>query len=215
MPTEKAILLELQYWPPVQYFTKFILYPQVQLEQREHYRKGSYRNRCCIASANGLLRLSVPLMKGKNEQQPIREVRIAGREDWQYQHWKSIRTAYNRSPFFEHYSDTIKPLFQKKYDLLFDLNQEILQTMLSILSIRAEPVLTKTYDAMPAEGIVDFRNGISPKVQYALADPHFDARPYPQVFEEKHGFFPNLSILDLLFCCGPQALAVLKNSIIH
>lgn len=212
MHTTKAILLELQYWPPVQFFTKLLLYPEVHLEQMENYTKGSYRNRCLIASANGMLRLTVPLGKGKNEQQPIREVRIAYREPWQSLHWKSIQSAYQRSPFFEHYCDALAPFFIKKYTFLFDLNLEILQTMNALLGITTPLTLTSHFLPAPEATTLDFRNAISPKPRRAGGDPLFSACHYNQVFEEKHGFFPNLSILDLLFCCGPQALMILKAS---
>ena len=102
---QKAILLELQYLPPIQYFTKFFQHENVVIEQYEHYIKRSYRNRCHIATSHGIQRLSIPLKKGKNEQQSIRKVQIAYGESWQKNHWSAILAAYSNAPFFEHYEE--------------------------------------------------------------------------------------------------------------
>lgn len=208
-----AILMELQYLPPIQYFTKFIQYDTIWIEQQENYKKGSYRNRCHIASANGLLRLSIPLEKGKNEQQNIREVKIAYHEPWSNQHWTAIRSAYGNAPFFEFYADEIAPLFQQKYDTLFQLNWAFLEIILELIQLPATIKRTETFQETPPDPIFDFRNGIFPKIHRQKEDLNFKPIAYPQVFQEKHGFLPNLSILDLLFCTGPQASIILEQSV--
>lgn len=208
------ILLELQYLPPVQYFTKWIKYEQVWIEQHENYLKGSYRNRCHIAGVNGPLRLSIPLLKGKNEQQNIREARIAYHEPWQSQHWQSITSAYGNAPFFPFYGEEIAPFFQKKYEFLFDLNRELMQCLLRLIGLPEELNFTQTFEKKPDAGILDFRNGIFPKKHRQKKDEAFQPVHYSQVFQEKNGFLPNLSILDLLFCTGPQALLILEQSVI-
>lgn len=210
----QSILLELQYFPPVQYFAKFLQFEKVVLDQHENYLKGSYRNRCHIAGANGLLRLSVPLMKGKNQQQSIKEVQISDHEPWQNQHWQGIRSAYRNAPFFDFYEEAIAPLFQQKYRFLFDLNQEILATLLPLLAISTPLEWSKEFIGQSTDTTLVFRNSIFPKKHRQKEDPHFQAAVYNQVFEEKHGFLPNLSILDLLFCKGPEASIILENSII-
>ncbi len=206
------ILIELHYLPSIQYFTKLLHYPTVYLEAEEHYIKGTYRNRCHIAGANGLLRLSIPLEKGKNEQQPIREVRIAYHEPWQPEHWESIKSAYGKSPFFEHYADFIEPFYQKQYEFLFDWNWDLLQLMIQLVGIQPNIQFTTSYQKMPPEGILDYRNIISPKAHRQIDDPHFQPIRYEQVFIEKHRFLPNLSILDLLFCTGPEAFRILHST---
>ena len=113
---EKSILLEIQYLPSLQYVSKLLQCPKIYLEQHENYSKGSYRNRCHIAGAQGLQRLSIPLEGGKHQQQPIREVRISNDESWQSQHWTSIKSAYGKSPFFEHYADVFLPFYKKEYE---------------------------------------------------------------------------------------------------
>lgn len=207
-----AILLELHYLPPVQFFTKFLLHQPVYIEQHENYRKGSYRNRCHLAGANGVLRLSVPLKKGKNQQLMIRDVRLSYDEPWQAQHWQSIQSAYGNAPFFEFYADYIQPFFTKKYEFLFDWNWNLLLQILELLEL-PQPERSPTFWQQPPEGIEDGRNMISPK-EKSMPDAQFEAAPYMQVFAERHGFLPNLSILDLLFCTGQEARLILEASIV-
>ncbi|MEM8910032.1 MAG: WbqC family protein [Bacteroidota bacterium] len=208
-----AILLEMHYFPTIQYWCKLLQYPEVHIEQWENYKKGSYRNRCYIATANGPLRLSIPLKKGKNEQMPIREVQIAHDQSWLSQHWTSIQSAYGNAPFFEHYAADIAPLFEKKWRFLFDFNWTIVQTLCDSLGLSPAFQLTEAYQAQTQHSILDGRNLIHPKSHLSPVDPHFQAQIYPQVFVEKTGFLPNLSILDLLFCTGPQTLLLLEECI--
>lgn len=209
----QSILLELHYFPSVQYFSKFLTYPNILIEQHENYLKGSYRNRCHIAGANGLQRLSIPLKRGKNEQLSIRKVRISYDENWQSQHWTSIRSAYGRAPYFEYFADEIQPFFQKQYEYLFDFNWDLLMLMMDLLQLEADVKLTNQYEQRTNAEIFDFRNGIFPKKHRQKEDALFKLVPYPQVFEERHGFLGNLSILDLLFCTGPQAGLILEQCV--
>lgn len=196
------IILETQYFPPLQYIDKWLRFDTIWLEAYEHYVKGSYRNRCHIATSHGLIRLSIPLLKGKNEQMPIREVRISYDQPWQKQHWSSIESAYHRAPLFEHYSDYLMPYFNKKVVFLFDWNLELLQLVIRLLKLPPKLQLTSEYQESGTADLIDFRGGIHPKPQYQQADPWFESKPYPQVFQDRLGFLPNLSILDLLFCKG-------------
>lgn len=205
------ILLELHYLPCLEYFAKLARFSQVLIEQCENYQKGSYRNRCHIAGANGLMRLSIPLQKGKNEQQNIRAVKIAYDENWQMQHWRSISSAYNNSPFFEHYAFFLEPFFQKKYTYLFDFNLALLEKLNQILGWNITINLTDNFQTILPKNTLDNRNHISPKIHKAVKDPQIETVKYAQVFEEKAGFIPNLSILDLIFCTGPQAGFILDQ----
>jgi len=215
LSTESSILLELQYLAPIQYFSKFVGHTQIYLEQCEHYKKGTYRNRCHIAGVNGMLRLSIPLKKGKNEQQSIREVQISNDTHWQSHHWHSIKSAYGNAPFFEYYVDTLQPFFKKKYTFLYDFNFELLQTINQLIGISTAVTETSEYQATPAVHILDARNAIHPKPKYHQVDPYFQNQKYAQVFVEKTGFLPNLSILDLLFCTGPQAILILEECFVN
>lgn len=215
MGVPNTILLETAYLPPLQYMSKWMLHQCVCLEQHEHYQKGSYRNRCHIAGPNGVLRLSIPLQQGKNQQQPIREVAIAYHEPWQHQHWQSIQTAYGNAPFFEFYADALRPFFERRYERLFDFNCALLRTCLELSGLPAGFDRSRRYCPDPGTAVLDFRGAILPKQKSRPPDPHFRAAPYPQVFQEKNGFLPNLSILDVLFCSGPETPAILESSIIH
>ena len=207
-----ALLLELHYLPCIQYFAKLAQHPVVYIEQCENYQKGSYRNRCHLAGANGLLRLSVPLQKGKNERQPVREVRIAYKEPWRAQHWGSIQSAYGSAPFFDHYAQHLQPFFEQRYELLFDFSFALLLKLSSLLQLDCEIRLTERFEAAPPPQIEDARNTIHPKPQRQNNSPVFQPMPYPQTFTEKHGFMPNLSVVDLLFCAGPEAGMRLEGS---
>ena len=209
-----ATLLELHYLPCVQYFSKLVSYKVVYIEQQEHYQKGSYRNRCHIAGANGLLRLSIPLRQGKNEQQGIREVEIAYKEAWQAHHWASIRSAYGNAPFFEFYAGYLQPHFEQKTTHLFDFSLGLLQALAELLQLDCELRLTENYSKETPENTLDLRDAIHPKKHRRQADRHFQSVSYPQVFLGKHGFLPNLSILDLLFCTGPQAGLILEQTFV-
>lgn len=210
---ESTILLELHYFPSIQYVSKLLLHPKVLIEQKENYSKGSYRNRCHLASSMGLLRLSLPLAGGKNQQQPIREVKLKYDEPWQNQHWTAIKSAYGKSPFFEHYEHRFLPIFQKKYEYLWDWNWDLLNVILEILSLTRKIELTEDFEKNPPVNILDFRNKISPKENKRFDDLHFKQTKYVQVFEAENGFIPNLSILDLIFCAGPESIIYLERCI--
>jgi hypothetical protein len=210
------LLIELQYLPSTQYFAKLLRHEEVLLEQKEHYRKGSYRNRCYIAGANGVLMLSIPLVKGKNEQQDIRQTRISEEDSsWRNQHWRTIQSAYGNSPFFEYYGDELKAFYQKKYEYLWDFNYDLLLWITKKLQLDVSITLTAEYQAAPSGDTADWRNAIHPKQHKQRADEHFKAAYYPQAFEDRHGFLSNLSILDLLFCSGPGAGLILESCIVE
>lgn len=198
-------VIESQYLPPISYFVVLLKQQSIFIEQYENYQKGSYRNRCHIATSNGILRLSIPLEKGKNNQQKMNTVRIYNHENWQTQHWRAIKSAYGKSPYFEYYTDELLPFFQKKYDFLLDWNMDLLRFMIDNIALPINFQLTSNY-IEKSENNQDFRGFISPKRKINFQNIH-----YGQVFENKHGFLPNLSILDLLFCKGPESLLVLRD----
>jgi len=206
------LLLELQYLAPIQYYAKLCSGQPVYIEQHEHYVKRSYRNRAHIIGANGLLRLTIPLKKGKNEGQPIRDVRIEYVQKWQARHWQSIRSAYGKAPFFEHYEGELHPMFQKKHNFLFDWNLELMYALIDLIGISPDVHFTKKYVHITPEGTLDLRNTIHPKKRHHKPDTAYQSMPYAQVFQDKHGFVPSLSVLDLLFCVGPQTSLILEQS---
>jgi hypothetical protein len=214
MILQNKILLETQFFPPIDCFATMQQYPSVIFEKNDYFQKGTYRNRCQIATAQGVQTLSVPLKKGKNQHQLITDVQISNDVNWQRPLWRTLQTAYGNAPYWEHYAPVFEPFFVKKYDFLFDYNHEIILTLFKLLKFdkRINISFTETYEAPFTDGTsrysregADFRNQCTPK-----SDVN-NAQRYPQVFEDRHGFIPNLSILDLLFCCGKQSLDILEK----
>lgn len=212
MTKDNGILLSTAYFAPVRYFSKLAAYLEIHIEQHEHFIKQTYRNRTVILGANGTIPLIVPVEKGREQKIKIKDLRIAYDEDWQRNHWRTIFSAYNSSPFFEYYADDLEPFFRKKSVFLFDFNQQITGTILEILEIPTQLILTESFEQIP-DNCANFRKKISPKAHLNADDSNFTAQPYTQVFSEKFGFIPDLSILDLLFNEGPSANTVLMNCI--
>lgn len=190
----------------VQYFSVLAHYPEVLLEQYAHYIKQTYRNRCLISTANGVMNLTIPVDKISGEKILDKDVRISD-TSWQRVHWGAIESAYNNSPFFFYYSDDIRPMYEKKYDFLLDFNLELQDILISLLGLNTKLVLTDSYN-QSAE--LDYREILSPK--YKGNDPRFIPKSYYQVFQEKFGFLENLSVYDLLFNMGNESILILRDS---
>lgn len=181
------------------------------MEQHEHFIKQTYRNRAIILGANGPVALIVPVEKGREQKICIRDLRIAYDEQWQRNQWRTIFSAYNSSPFFEYYADEIQPFFEKKFTYLFDFNLQITQTLLDALELPVSFTLTEAFEQVP-QTVLNLREQFSPKAHRHQPGSNFTAQPYTQVFSDKFGFVPDLSILDLLFNEGPSALSILEES---
>jgi hypothetical protein len=201
------IVSELQYFPPLTFFSALYNHSYVYLDIYEPYRKMSFRNRCLIAGDRGVISLSVPLKEGRNQRLPLKEVIISDTENWQSRHFKSIKSAYNRSPFFEYYEHELAAIFNKPFVRLADWNLYCLNWVKEKIAWDGDILFTENAIPYSAEGQDDRRNSVLPK-NYSERNPV----KYRQVFEEKTGFFPNLSILDLLFNTGKQAGELLRNS---
>ena len=165
----QPVYISTTYLGPVQQYCKLFQYPEVYLETAENYLKQTYRNRCTIAAANGPLALSVPIVKPDTLKCPNKDIRISDHGNWRHLHWNALVSAYNMSPFFEYYEEDFVPFYEKKYEFLFDYNEELRQLICRLLDL---------------------------------------------VFQDKHGFLPNMSIVDLLFNMGPEGLLVLRDSIV-
>jgi hypothetical protein len=207
-----AFLLSTACFPPVQYFTKLLLYKTVYLEQHENFIKQTYRNRYQVLGANGPVSLVVPVVKGRGRKVGIKDLQISYDTGWQRNHWRTIFSAYNSSPFFEYYKDDIQPFFEKKSKFLFEYNLAILEVICNLLEIETTILMTVDFEKVP-ENTLNFREAISPKKHKSATDAQFFPHPYTQVFSEKSGFIPNLSILDLLFNEGPNSMNVLAKSV--
>ena len=192
-------LLSTTYFGPVQWYQKLYRYEEVEIEQWESFQKQTYRNRCLIATTQGIQALTVPVERCTVGR--IKDVRISDHGNWRHLHWNALVSAYGESPFFEYYQDDIRPFFKERWEFLLDFNEAIREKMCELLDIRAK---VRYSEAFENHMIHDFREGIQPK--HPLEDPDFEAKPYYQVYQQKHGFLANLSVLDLLFNMGPEGI---------
>ncbi|MBN2518992.1 MAG: WbqC family protein [Bacteroidales bacterium] len=204
-----ALVLTTAYLPPIQYFSKIINTDLILIEQFESYSKQSYRNRCEIYGANGKISLSIPIVKNHKRKTLIKDIKIDYDTNWQKNHWKSIESAYNSSPYFEHFLDYFLPFFQNKFVFLFDYNLDIISAIFSILEIKAPIERTRLFKKK-YDDCIDYRYALHPKPQFT--NNEFIPVFYNQVFIEKHGFISNLSIIDLIFNEGPNSIEILKKS---
>lgn len=209
----KSVLLSSAYLAPVEYYTKLLAYDRVFVEQHDHYIKQTYRNRCTIAAPDGELALSIPTVKPDTLKCPLRNIRISDHGNWRHLHWNAIESAYNHTPYFEYYKDDFRPFYEKKYEFLADFNEGLCRLVCSLIDMQPTVERTTEYRPLPSHDEDDFRERIHPKKDFRLEDPAFFPQPYYQVFQERHGFLPNLSIIDLLFNMGPESLLVLQQSI--
>lgn len=211
---EKTVLLSSAYLPPVSYFSKLYAYEKVCVERFDHYMKQSYRNRCVIASAAGPLSLTIPTEKSEDPKCLMKDVRISDHGNWRHVHWNAFVAAYKQSPFFDYYADEFHEFFEKRYSFLFDFNSELCNWLCEQLDMH--PVVAWSNDfIVDTAGMDDFREQIHPKKRLQTDDASFKAVPYYQVFQEKQGFQPDLSVADLLFNMGPEGLLVLRDSILR
>lgn len=195
----------IYYFPPISWFAAVKPETSIQLETCEHYRKQQYFNRMRVKGPNGVMSLSVPVVKAP-EKTPMHERRIAYAEDWQKNHWKSLEASYRSSPYFEYYEDRIAHFYTQKWDSLMEFNLEILKVLFQLLDMEVEISLTESFkDSDQYE--VDYRPMFN--ARKSGAPEGFTPIEYEQVFP---GYDPDLSILDLLCNEGPAAVTVLKNS---
>lgn len=197
------VLLPIFYLPPISWFSVFLNdETEILFEQFEHFPKQTYRNRTNIYGANGKLSLIIPIKHtGKRV---LNEIEISYAEDWQNLHWKSIRTAYQSSPYFEFYEDRLKKIYDSEEKSLLKFNLEALRIILEILKTEKAYSLNNEYIKLPEE--TDMREKFSAK-----RESEFEMEEYYQTFSDKHGFMKDLSILDLLCNKGPESLTYIKK----
>ena len=256
-------LLTSAYLAPVHYYTKLIAAPCVVEERAEHYVKQTFRNRCLIATADGVQALTIPVQGckdlGGDHKTPTKAMHIIDSNRWRQLHWNALVSAYDRTPFFEFYADDFAAIYQTPYEKLVDFNADLQRLVLRLLDLHPTIVVnqedylavdeqgcllnpseslqsavvdalqsasTRTLQSKSAHGFQckgsadilsaslrcqDFREIIRPKIDFRF-DTSFSPQPYYQVFAAKHGFLPNLSIVDLLFNMGPESRLVLRSS---
>jgi hypothetical protein len=197
---EKGAVLPMFYLPPIEYFVLLNTYkPGILIEREENFPKQTYRNRANIFSPDGVLVLTVPVMRGSKNHTQIKDVKISYDFNWQRLHWLSLQACYRRSAYFEYYEDEFMQFYDRKFSFLFDYNELLLKFILKSIKLKVDLTYTESYKA-EYPSLCDFRNTIDPK-----KESNFDEKPYFQVFEERKGFQRNLSIADLLFNQGPHA----------
>jgi WbqC-like protein family len=204
----KIGLIEPHYLPSLEYFCVLLPLDKIVLEQHEHYVKQSFRNRCHINTTQGRVMLVVPLTQ-KHGKVQLKDIRIDNSLKWQNNHWRTIQSAYARSPFFEHYRDELNKILFGNDTYLFDLDRNLLSFCLRNLGLEKAISETVAYEKEPNSEISDLRSQITSKKPPSDRS-FYQPRPYHQVFG--NAFAGNLSVIDLLFCEGPGALTILKAS---
>lgn len=198
-----ALVLPTAYLPNVAYFKQLLNADVAAIQTNEVFPKQTYRNRCVIVNANGLQNLSIPVEREQGHETLTQNIRISYAENWVKNHLKSIESAYRRTPYYEYYIDSVESIFNQKKDLLIDLNDDLLQFLVEKTGLRCEVNLTSDSRIIERE----LNDLVNPKSTYI-----FHGKPYLQTFTERFGFLNNLSILDLLFNEGPNAICVLQES---
>jgi hypothetical protein len=196
---------------PLNYYARLVNQQEILLEQHDSYIKQTYRNRCLVMGPNGLITLSIPVKRAKGTKTRMRDIRIDYDSNWNRIHWRSLAASYASSPYFEYLADELQPVYDSRFTFLLDLNQQLLEHTLGFMGL--EIPVTRSTEFTPLESAMDPRHFIHPKKDQAVEDPGFLPREYQQVFSDRLGFHPNLSILDLIFNVGPEALSYLHASL--
>lgn len=204
-----SALLATAYLPPIEYIIQCLRYRHILIEQFETYPKQTYRNRCVIATANGMLHLSIPIKRPNGNHTITRDVEIDFTSRWNQVHWRTISSAYAQSPYYMHYCDAFESLFNNPPKYLTEFNTALLKIVFRFLKTDLDLSYTAKYDFTP-EGMSDFRQVIHPKQIIDYPEKPSTFIEYTQTFCNKYNFIPNLSIIDLIFNEGPAALDYLK-----
>lgn len=213
-------ILSTAYFPPIEYFAVMANSAKVYIQGGEMYQKQSYRTRCSIGAANGLLVLTLPVLRGvsqglentKSHKVYIEDIKIDYSKPWVLQHKRAIEAAYMSSPFFEYYKDDIFPVLDSNTESLFELNLKLIKIIAELIGIECQvEVMDEYLTETQLEGFADFRDVIHPKKKNDILEKLQLNKPYYQVFTNKQGFVSNLSVLDLLFNEGPNSISYLQN----
>lgn len=199
------IIIHPTYFPNIAHVAAMVKAEHVVFEADDNFLKQTYRNRAYIYGANGKLALNIPVIHSQKNRQKYRDVKIFNEEKWQSLHWKSLLSAYKTSPFFEYYQDELKPLFEIKANYILDFNLKCFEVICDCLQLELSTSKTKIFNKI-VDNKIDFRHLV-----HAKKEKPQSFKTYTQVFSNKHGFISNLSILDLLFNEGPNALNYLES----
>ncbi len=192
--------------PPIEYFVLLSCSDHSIIEQFETYQKQTYRNRCLIYTEKGKMPLTVPVSKPFGNHTKTKDILIFNREKWFIKHWRAIETAYQSAPFFLYYSDEVRMFYEGTFNRLIDFNLGLTRLFCHLTGVSTPISLSDDY-ADPSDVKQDYRTAFSSKKPHILKDFH----EYTQVFSAKHGFIPNLSIIDLVFNLGPDSSAYISE----
>lgn len=192
------------FFGPVELYRLLAQHPKVIVDVGEHYERQSYRTRTTIIGPNGKQDLVVQIARRSGEKMPMRSVGLSYAEPWPQQHLHAIRSAYGNTAWFIHYTDAIEELLLEKHERLIDLDLASMRMCMKWLGLKTELEIHEEYVEEP--GILDLRNSFQPKKELPI---ELQRVPYPQVFADRHGHLPRMSIIDLLCNCGPQAIKYL------
>lgn len=196
------VVFPTAYFGSIGYFKELVKHDSVLIEAYEHFPKQTYRNRCDILSADGILSLSIPIKKPNGNKTCTKDILLSNDENWRVRHWRSIKTAYQSSPYFDHYGMEIEKLFQEKHLTLIDFNTKITKLILSWLDIEIN--LGETEEFYPVQE-VDHRFELIHKSSFQA----ISNAPYIQVFPGDENFKESISMLDAVLCLGPMARKLL------
>ncbi|MBO7318273.1 MAG: WbqC family protein [Bacteroidales bacterium] len=206
----KKLYLGSAYWAPVAYYTALYRHGGAVIEQCDAYVKQTYRNRCTIIGAQGVQVLTVPIEKPA-PRMVMRDIRISDHGNWRHLHRSAIASAYGSSPFYEYYADDINHFYEKRYDFLVDYNCAQIDCVCEWLGIKLDISRSDSYLSAQPEIVTDLREAIHPKHPDEVLLKPYTPKPYYQVFASRHGFVPELSILDLLCNLGNESLLMLAG----
>jgi hypothetical protein len=201
------LIMPNAYFGPIEFFAYLVQQNQAIIEVSDNFQKQTYRNRCYIYGANGKLMLNAPIKHNKKgDRLMVKDVELANDSNWLTVQWKSIETAYRTSPYFEFYEDDLRPFFEKEHKNLLEMTLESIDIVKDILQEDWKLSYTEEYYKNYGESDLDLRDYFNAKKDSETKFPE-----YIQVFSNKFGFIPNLSILDLIFNEGPNAVNYLQN----
>lgn len=186
------------YFGSIAYFKELVKYSHVLIESKEHFPKQSYRNRCDIVTTDGILSLSCPVVRHSGSKTPTGDVKLSSEESWKRDHWRSIISGYNPSPYLEHYGSEIEELIFNQEENLLAYNTQITRKICEWLDLDVKIEMTEEFNPILEN---DYRTYLTKKNTFNT----FETAPYIQVFPGEDRYNPALSILDALLCLGPMA----------
>jgi hypothetical protein len=207
MVARHQVVSSLIPFPNILWWIKVLETSRITFDAAEHFQKMSYRNRYYITGSNGLITLSIPLVQGREQRNPMNNVLICNDTAWQVQHWRTLMSVYKRSPYFDHYESELQPLFNQPFTHLAAFNLASIHWLKDQLGTSFDEITSSDYIKDYGESFIDLRS-LKPKAERR---PLADAAYY-QLFSERNGFLSNLSILDLLFSKGPHTVDWLKQN---